>query len=570
MKKLILSLLVAAMLPFSAVNAAINEAAQQGAAVVVKGNIGNEKKGVFVTLVVTKQGVATEEISNAFDTNVQYVDQTESDENGNYYFRIYLPEDTDAHTIYIKSGEGKYGIAEKENIRYTAISLVCTALDNVNKAYYETSDAESRKAAMIEALSSEYLALADFREFSDYAALENKDAVAEYMLAAVEKEKLKFATDDEINASVKKVTEDWKKAVGISTVLASANQAEMKAVLNRYSELYGMDVSRLNGIDSEDEHFCAEMKRQNPHTVEALLEAYNISCAFSAVNSVASWGALKEIVLADSENLGINLGNSSDYSKIKDKNAFYKKLVDYVPFDSVENFKEIFDSVVRKSNMQTGGTGSSSGNVSSGNQHGNNVVPVGPVILDKNEKPEEKTTFEDLDSVEWARKSIEYLFEKGIVTGVDSKHFEPQRNITRAEFVKMAVSAFEIQASESSGAFADVNPGAWYYDCVMAGKGAGIISGDENGNFNPGRAISRQDMSVILYRCMKNSEYAFADDSQSFNDADSISSYALEAVEKLSGEGIINGYNDDTFRPFAAATRAEVAQMIYNGIMKRR
>lgn len=589
LKKLIMLILAVSLLPVSAVKAALNEASQQGAAVVVKGNIEKEKKGVFVTLVVTKSGVSAEDINNAFDDNVYYVDQTESDENGDYYFNVYLPSDMAAHEIYVKAGEGKYRTADKDNVRYTAVSLICEAMENVNKAYYENSSEEARKTAMLAAIESEYLALFDLTQYEDYSNLKDKSITAEYMLNSIAKSKLTYASDEEMNSSMQRFVSDWKKAVGINAIYESENQEKMKELFNDYSEILGVDVTRLNSLKSEKEYFLEEFKRQAPKTTEELYQAYNASCAFSDANNVLSWSVLKDIFTKDSQNLGIDMGESSRYGQIKDKDSFFKNFVKYVPFNSLENLREVFNASVEqyikeensKPNSNTsgggggGGGGNSGGGSSSGQNLGGAIGPAAPVIVDKNGNVNdndnvytEKKSFKDIENVQWAKESIEALCEMGIVNGVDDENFEPQRNITRAEFLKMIIMAFEVKTGSLTDDFNDVSPDDWYYDYVIAGKNAGIVTGDENGNFNPNSNISRQDMSAMLYRCMLESGYSFDDSAKAFNDDESINDYAHDAVSKLSGSGIVNGYDDNTFRPFGLATRAEAAKMIYGGMMK--
>ena len=578
MKKLIISVLAAAMLPFTAVSAAVNDAAQQGAAIIVKGNIEKEKKGVFVTLVVAKSGVTADEISNAFDENVYYVDQTLSDENGDYCFYVYLPENTDEHEIYVKTGEGKYRTAEKDNIRYTAVSLIRDALENVNKAYYGNTSEDERKKAMLSAMEAESLALSDYAEYSDYNSLPDKNAVAEYMLLSVSKSRFTYETDEELNAAVQRLVSDWKKAVALSSVLQSENQSSMKEKFNTYADILGVNVTRLNAIESENEYFCDEIKRQNPKSVDELISAYNAACAFSDANSVLSWSVLKDIFTADAENLGINMGAGSSYNKLKDKDTFFKNFVKNVPFASLERLKEEFNTAVKKQlDSETAiigapsGGGSSSGGGGGGNKLGGAISPSVPVIVKTEDKAEaSKKIFNDIEKAEWARESIEYLLEKGIVNGVDDDNFEPQRNITRAEFLKMIILAFEIQSSETAEKFNDVSSGDWYSDYAASGRSAGIISGDENGNFNPLVSVSRQDMAVMLYRCMQNSGYTFEDSKDTFDDFDDIKDYAKEAVSKLCSASILNGYDNNTFRPFGNATRAEASKMIYGGMMKRK
>ncbi len=573
MKKLIISLLAMVMLSVSSAYAEITDTAQSGAFVVVKGNIEKEKAGVFVTLVVAKQGVTDENIISSFDSSVSYIDQTQTDENGGYTFRIYLPDSFDSNSIYIRSGEGKYRVAKKESVSYTAVSLVKSAIKGINNAYYDNADDAQRIQAMLTALSSEHLMLHKLDEYAEYSVLENPSSVAKYMLDVVKGEKLKYDSDEALSNSVEKVIASWKEAVGISAVNESENQTEMKAVFNKYSDVFGIDPERLNGI-TKGEYFCEQIKRFAPSTIAGLKKAYNASCAFSDANNTISWSVLKNVFTADYEYLGVDMSDSGSYAKISDKDAFFKKLSDSVPFADLDSLVSTFNILASGFNPAKptpaptygggGGGGSSSGG-GSGKPLTGAIAPSNPgVVGSESNTAVTKKTFNDITQTEWARESIEYLVAKNIVNGVSDTSFEPQRNVTRAEFLKMVILAFGIQSGENSEEFNDVNSADWFYEYAMSGKDAGIINGDENGNFNPGVNISRQDMAVMLYRCMKNIETA--DNAVSFGDSKDIKDYAFDAINALSTEGIINGYEDNTFRPFANATRAEATKMIYNAI----
>ena len=64
--------------------------------------------------------------------------------------------------------------------------------------------------------------------------------------------------------------------------------------------------------------------------------------------------------------------------------------------------------------------------------------------------------FGDLDGYEWAKKDIENLYQKDIVSGTGDGNFEPSREVKREEFVKMLVSALDLTLSNDLE-FTDVN-----------------------------------------------------------------------------------------------------------------
>lgn len=564
MKKIVISVLTVFMLLISPTYADVTDTIQNGAYVLVRGNIEKEKEGVFVTLVVTKQGVTDEDIISSFDSSVSYIDQTQTDENGDYAFYVYLPDSFDADSIYIKSGEGKYRIVKKENVSYTAAPLVCGAIENINSAYYAYNDDTQRVQAMLAAISSEHLMLDKLAENEEYSKLKNPSAVAEYLLNSVKNEKLVYDSDEELADAVERVVSEWKKAVGISAVNESENQTEMKRIFNKYADVFGINTERLNSVTS-GEFFCEQVKRIAPSTIEELKQAYNSSCAFSDVNNTISWSVLKNIFETDYEYLGVEMNPSGAYSKIKDKDSFFKELSESIPFADLNKLVSDFNALVSRFNIVNrpaspssgGGGGSSTGRGLSGAIAAPNTEAVTNTTA-------AKKTFKDIEQVNWARESIEYLLENNIVNGVNDECFEPQRNVTRAEFLKMIVLAFNIQSEKSGEAFNDTKSEDWYYEYAVTGKNTGIVTGDENGNFNSDINISRQDMAVMLYRCMKKN--SSENISLYFEDNEDVNDYALEAISVLSGMGIINGYEDNTFRPDSNATRAEAAKMIYCAI----
>lgn len=209
-----------------------------------------------------------------------------------------------------------------------------------------------------------------------------------------------------------------------------------------------------------------------------------------------------------------------------------------------------------------GGGGGGSGN--SGGQWGNNTNSS-PISTPKTE--EKTDEFQDIDDVPWAKEAILGLYEKKAISGKATGIFAPNDRITRAEFVKILVSAFGYELpTDYESHFHDVALSDWYSPYIESARNEKLISGDEDGNFRPGDPISREDVCVILARYQG---YTGGMGIQApFADLDEISNYALEAVVYFYKQGIINGKDNNCFKPHDGATRAEAAKIIY-GIMTK-
>lgn len=172
--------------------------------------------------------------------------------------------------------------------------------------------------------------------------------------------------------------------------------------------------------------------------------------------------------------------------------------------------------------------------------------------------------FTDLDSVPWAKTAINTLAEMGILHGRSETVFDPNANITRAEYAKLVCTALNIPSSLGGKTFTDVSASDWFYPYVMTAAAHGIVNGVSDTAFDPNAVIKREDMAAMLYRAIKASGRTIPDgEAKSFADEGSISDYAKESVAVLSGAGIINGISDTEFSPAATATRAQAAAIIY-------
>lgn len=175
--------------------------------------------------------------------------------------------------------------------------------------------------------------------------------------------------------------------------------------------------------------------------------------------------------------------------------------------------------------------------------------------------------YTDLKAADWATLAIESLTAKGIVQGIGNGIFNPQGEVTRAEFVSMLLSALELKAERGTGSFKDVNLDAWYSSVVITAGKLGVVQGHADGTFGPNDKLSREEMAAISYRALKLVEKVNDQTDVnviSFKDKDLISMYASEGITALAQAGIINGFEDGNFRPQAHTTRAEAAYIILN------
>ena len=162
----------------------------------------------------------------------------------------------------------------------------------------------------------------------------------------------------------------------------------------------------------------------------------------------------------------------------------------------------------------------------------------------------------------WCEEIVNTLRSLGLVNGRTEDMFAPNDNLTRAELVQLLanISGADLSAYKDSAAkFTDVNENAWYYAAVMWAEDNNIVYGIGNDMFAPDISITREDTAAIIYRYLGSE----ASGNSSFSDRNDISGYALDAVDTLSAQGIINGYPDNTFRPKNTITRAETAAILY-------
>lgn len=110
--------------------------------------------------------------------------------------------------------------------------------------------------------------------------------------------------------------------------------------------------------------------------------------------------------------------------------------------------------------------------------------------------------FTDVASGAWYNNAVSTLTRAGILDGYADGSFRPNASITRAEFTKIAVSFFKHVGGASANPFSDVPDSAWYAEFVKAAAELGLIDGYEDGTFRPNAPITRAEACTIVNRTL--------------------------------------------------------------------
>ncbi|MEK4361132.1 immunoglobulin-like domain-containing protein [Paenibacillus sp. FSL M8-0212] len=191
-------------------------------------------------------------------------------------------------------------------------------------------------------------------------------------------------------------------------------------------------------------------------------------------------------------------------------------------------------------------------------------VEFKPTYLSKYTVAYVATSFKDVTQ-DWAKDAISALGARGIVKGVGDGEFNPNGQVTRAEFITMLMNMFELSDESATTSFNDVKQGEWYHGHIATAQKLGIVNGKADGRFGVHENITREDMAVMVYKAIQMKQLALASvEATAFKDEAHIASYAKQAVEAIQRAGIINGVGNDEFAPKKNASRAEAAVMIFN------
>lgn len=166
--------------------------------------------------------------------------------------------------------------------------------------------------------------------------------------------------------------------------------------------------------------------------------------------------------------------------------------------------------------------------------------------------------FTDVARTRWSYNEILHAYKSGLINGLTTTTFGPQKNATRAQLATMLYRMAGTPAVTDSSSFTDLTQD-WYTDAIAWAQQNGIIDGLGNGKFGPNKNITREQLVTMLYRMHKTP--ATSGTLDDFSDASAVSAWAKDAVQWAVECGILQGSNGK-IKPKGNATREQVAAFL--------
>jgi hypothetical protein len=160
------------------------------------------------------------------------------------------------------------------------------------------------------------------------------------------------------------------------------------------------------------------------------------------------------------------------------------------------------------------------------------------------------------------------LADAGAVSGYTDGTFRPDALTTRAQLAKIVVLAFGLSQStadaDRQGHFSDVAATNPFFQYVESAYAAGLISGYADGTFRPYANVTRGQVAKVVVSAAGLKLQSPA--TPSFSDVQAGSTY-YQHIETAKANGLLAGYPDGTFRPSAEATRGQIAKIVLLGYL---
>ena len=195
------------------------------------------------------------------------------------------------------------------------------------------------------------------------------------------------------------------------------------------------------------------------------------------------------------------------------------------------------------------------------------TMPNGQVTVKatfvETEEPAPAEPFPDVDENDWFYDEVVYVYENGLMNGVENNQFAPNTATNRAMLATILYRLAGEPAVSGDLPFTDVESGTWYTDAVLWAAQNGIVNGLGENTFAPMNTLTREQLVTMLYRYAEAEGYdvSAAADLSGYPDAGKVQPYAQEAMSWAVAEGIVEGM-DGNLNPAGSATRAQIATIL--------
>ncbi|MDD6483632.1 MAG: S-layer homology domain-containing protein [Clostridiales bacterium] len=523
----------------------------------VKGSA--DSKMQSISLEVLKGGVTAGQFDFAdaeerFNMLV-HADETLSADDGSWQFSFGFPADSKRHVIRVRTGIN--GEIEQRSIVAATNSEFETAMEMMNSAGSNDISDVLKKCAGILGLDCDTLEMLPDK---------NCDAMALRILNERDKQQNKvFAGYEQLEAV-------FNENLAVECVNV-ADGSNIAAVLEKYKEYFtyknGKSYQIFEGLSADSQkNVYTNLAKADYGSPAAVDTAFGLETVRVRLAALRGYDELYDVLPQCADALEANISKYTALSKENQLKACSEIITNLLGKDVT---KESLETIVSSAAEKYSSNGTTGGGSGGGGGNGGGTVSTGTTsqtpnidVAAPNKPYGSSSLFNDIGSVSWAQDSIEELARRGVINGKADKIFAPNDTVTREEFVKMVVLALNITAEDTSCDFTDVIDDAWYKEYVGRAVGSGLVNGHGDGTFGVGENITRQDIAVILWNGIKSK--VGNGSAAAFIDNDDVSDYAKEAVNAMRYLNIIDGYEDNTFRPSNAATRAEAAKLLYKAV----
>ena len=178
--------------------------------------------------------------------------------------------------------------------------------------------------------------------------------------------------------------------------------------------------------------------------------------------------------------------------------------------------------------------------------------------------------FKDVTEADWFREAVEFVYEKGLFSGVTEEYFAPEESITRGMLVTVLWRMESKPVVNYLMRYEDVDQSAYYAEAIRWAASEGIVNGYSETEFAPDKEITREEFAAIINRY---ADYIGEGDGNKasitgFADSNEVSNWAYENMRWAVGTGLINGTDGNRLDPQGITTRAEAAAILQRFLEK--
>lgn len=489
-----------------------------------------------------------------------YSEQPIADSNGSFLIHAALKAGTPTGEYTLHAVDQRDGAVVMANFFYKSAADYADLLIRFNEDV--TSASEMKDA--LDTYGQEVLT--DMETYEKTPAAKQRIAELLYMLRGA-------AFED-----VTDLRRDFRIAALLGVLPYAENPADM---IEKYRDVLKANAADtfLTCTDAQQAAAGSYFKSKTFQRIEELETALPEAAFVGKANTAKTAGELQTLFMTEyAAELSPDM---TDYHKITDKTKVYRNLIALAAprfsgfSDAAAKFYTAAKNVysAQQSGISDGGHGgmggsSGGGGVSGGGSYmpsANQNQTANPPNQTENDpnQTENARHYHDLESVAWAAAHINKLTDIGVLNGDGTGAFRPNDSVTRAEFVKMIVTAFSIPMGDTKTNFTDVPADAWFAPYIAAAANCGIVTGVTATEFDTDAMITRQDLTVLCSRAAAWASLTLHGESSAVpRDLDQVADYAKFAVSEFYAANIIGGDENGAFWPVRSATRAEAAKIV--------